>query len=75
MKNLLTVAYYWLRMRMARGAFEYNKTYYGDSIYSCDDHFMRPVEAMNDMNKYYLKYCKARKIKANVVCSRCTEIE
>jgi len=71
----IKIAYYWLQMRMARSAFEYNRTYYGDSIYSSDDHFMRTVEAMDDMNKYYMKYCKARKTKANVVCSRCLDFD
>ena len=36
---------------------------------------MRTVEAMDDMNKYYMKYCKARKTKENVVCSRCLDFD
>ena len=46
----IMITYYWVQMRMARCAFEFNLEQTGYPIEG------RTQEAMDDMNHYYLKY-------------------
>ena len=52
----IQIAYYFTQMRMARCAWEYLR---GSNYSGMINKDARCLEAMNDMNSFYIKYCRA----------------
>ncbi|MAF24166.1 hypothetical protein CL634_01065 [bacterium] len=49
----MKIVYYWVQMRMARCAWEYLR---GSDYSGMINKDARCIEAMDDMNRYYLRY-------------------